>query len=204
MNCWHPRTKVEQPADATVRYIPLTQGQHAIIDAKNFAKVSQFKYCAVWSNQTKSYYAVRSVSCGGRKQRLCGLHRDIMGLDINDPRTVDHALHDTLDNREFVDGKMNLRIANRAEQMRNRRTPSSNTSGYKGVRRRGNIWEAAIKVHGRTVYLGTRSTAEAAWRELYVPAVIKFHGEFANIDTQRKEVDNERRDAQRDDARSYA
>lgn len=44
-----------------------------------------------------------------------------------------------------------------------------------------NCWKAQIVVDRKTIYLGTRKTAELAYNELYVSAALKYHGEFARL-----------------------
>ena len=48
-------------------------------------------------------------------------------------------------------------------------------------RRANSNYRARIGVGGKMVTLGVRKTAEAAHRELYVPAALKLHGEFARV-----------------------
>jgi hypothetical protein len=108
------------------------------------------------------------------------MHRQILGLEKDDPRQGDHKEpRNTLDNR-----RKNLRIApSQSENNYNQRKHSNNTSGYKGVTYhiQTKAWMAQIQVNGKYIYLGYRDTAEAAWRELYVPAALKYHGEFARV-----------------------
>jgi hypothetical protein len=179
------RPKIEQPDDPTIKYIPLTRGQYAIVDSKHYDRLSQFKYFSLWSDGTQSFYAVRTVKDLSKKskQSLISLHRDVLELAPEDPITVDHAFHNTLDNREFINGEPNLRLANGFEQMWNRRKFRNNTSGYTGVTRNKRSvterWQAEITVNGKTIYLGTRATAKEAYEELWRPAALKYHGEFA-------------------------
>lgn len=105
------RPKIEQPDDPTMKYILLTRGQYAIIDSKHYDRLSQFTYFAMWSDGTQSFYAVRPVKdlTKKSKQSLVPLHRDVLGLHPDDPITVDHVFHNTLDNREFIEGKQRER-----------------------------------------------------------------------------------------------
>jgi hypothetical protein len=80
---------------------------------------------------------------------------------------VDHINFDRLDNR-----LINLRNVTYAENIRNRRVLSSNTSGYKGVNfnRRDNTWRVEIKVDGKSKFGGSYTTKEeaiSAARSLY-------------------------------------
>lgn len=79
----------------------------------------------------------------------------------------------------------NLRPASQAQNTRNCRKRSNNTSGFKGVlmrdrrhEHRGVQWIATIHVNGKRVHVGSRKTAEEAARA-YDEAAIRLHGEFA-------------------------
>lgn len=176
------KREIEQPHDPLIRHIPLTKGQVAIIDAKHFERLGQYRYIAQWSPVTESFYAIRFVTVGKGKQARIPLHLDVMNLALDGTITIDHReTSQTLDNRES-----NLRLANKSDQACNRRLFSNNTSGYKGVRRNNRSqaerWIAEIVKDGKRTHLGTRSTAQAAYLELYVPAAEKLHGEFARLD----------------------
>lgn len=102
-----------------------------------------------------------------------------MGLDRLDPMTVDHIDNEaTLDNR-----RKNLRLATELENSYSRLLNKNNKTGFKGVRwdERGGMFRAQISANGKKMDLGRRSTAEAAYRELYVPASIKYHGNFSRL-----------------------
>jgi hypothetical protein len=77
----------------------------------------------------------------------------------------------------------NLRAATNALNRRNTKRRKDNTSGFKGVRRSrsGHDWQASITVNKKEIYLGQRSTPEAA-HELYRKASLKYHGEFGRFE----------------------
>jgi hypothetical protein len=110
------------------------------------------------------------------------MQREILGLQYGDPREGDHALHNTLDNRLFVDGKENLRIATRAEQNYNKRKTDRNTSGFKGVSlcKSTGRWRACINIYGKRKHLGYFDTKEESYAA-YCKAAIELHGKFANF-----------------------
>jgi hypothetical protein len=113
------------------------------------------------------------VSLFGRR---VGIHRVIFAM-TNDywPETVHHINCDRLDNRPS-----NLRAATRAENMRNCRRQSNNTSGVKGVtwNKQGQKWVALCRVNGKRYHLGRfteiqdAASALRAFRE-------QHHKEFA-------------------------
>lgn len=167
------------------REIPLNHGQVALVDSDDFEKLCVHKWHAKWSPQGRTYYAARTERQSDGTDRTIRMHREILGLKHGDKRHVDHALHRTLDNRKFVDGVPNLRVATHRENCSNRVTSRNNTSGFKGVSAfrllHKTIYRASIKFNYKQIHLGSRATAEAAYRELYVPAALKYHGKFANL-----------------------
>ena len=172
------------PLDSSYREIVLTQGQVAIVDAEDYPILSAHNWYAKWSAKMGSYYAARNEPLSDGKQRTIRMHREILGLKHGDKRHSDHALHVTLDNRRFVDGIENLRIADRRDNLCNRLRYRNNTSGFKGVSFSisANKSQAYIRIDNRQIHLGYRDTAEAA-AELYKAAAPKYHGKFAYIGT---------------------
>ena len=162
------------------RLIPLSQGLYAIVWESDYEWLMQWKWCAAWMPSTEMFYAVRSTSrAKGKHRQTIFMHRLILGLGQSeeDSKQGDHVRStDTLDNR-----RSNLRIATHAQQQQNKGLTIRNKTGYKGVRfhKGRGMYRADIWANGKQKTLGYRETAEAAWRELYVPAALKYHGEFA-------------------------
>ena len=159
------------------REIPLTKGQVAIVDADNYDCLNKWSWHAHYVEGLRGFYAARGIIRSG-KYFMILMHRQILGLPPGDPRTGDHKdPSKTLDNR-----RENLRIATRIEQACNRRKRSDSSTGYKGVtafqNKNGVVYIAQIQIDGRHIYLGRRKTAKSAHEELYIPASIKYHGEF--------------------------
>lgn len=161
------------------RLIYLSSGQYTIVWESDYDWLMQWKWNAYWNRHTKGYYAARTKQFPDGRRTTVWMHRAIMGFELGDKPTIDHKrAGDTLDNR-----RSNLRIATSAEQTRNQRTPSDNTSGVKGVCWDGRTkrWRATITVNYKTISLGNRKNIEDA-AALYRAAQIKYHGEFANFD----------------------
>jgi len=57
-------TELPEPPNDEVRYIPLTRGLHALVDAKNYEWLSRHKWSAHDVGRGKAQYAVRG--CKGR------------------------------------------------------------------------------------------------------------------------------------------
>jgi hypothetical protein len=130
-----------------------------------------------WS-RNKLGYAVHksSRSVGGvRTQHAVSLHRLIVGAGHG--LFVDHKNRDILDNR-----RCNLRTCTKAENNRNAVRAVTNETGYRGVKRKGNRYEAQITVDYRKVSLGHFGTAKEA-AEAYDRAALEMHGAFATTNT---------------------
>lgn len=118
-----------------------------VIGARN--KQGKFKWIAHDSSYGKfGLYALST----NRKERL---HRTI--IDAKPMMVVDHINGDTLDNR-----KSNLRVITRAENNKNMRKHTNNTSGYSGVTFKDGLWVAIIQLNHKRFYLGGYDTKEGA------------------------------------------
>jgi hypothetical protein len=109
------------------------------------------------------------------KTNTITLHKFLM--QTKDNEYLDHINGDKFDNR-----KSNLRICTKAENCRNSKMKSINTSGYKGVswRKRDKKWSAIITVNYKNIGLGYyENKIEAA--KAYNKAALKYHGEFARL-----------------------
>lgn len=162
--------------EGAVAYLPLTKGCVAVIDAEDLPLVEGRNWHAMVQSRTS--YAVRRERHGGKLRALL-LHRVIMGA--SDHVEVDHVNGDGLDNR-----RVNLRLADRGENSRNRRTHINNVSGFKGVylEKSKGKWRAQIRVSGKKHHLGYCDTAEDA-HTLYCKAAALRHGSFANTGDER-------------------
>jgi hypothetical protein len=107
--------------------ISLSKGFVATISAEDFELVSQYAWRARYNPMTRSVYAVAYAYVNGRKTTI-QMGRLILGLSHSDRRQADHANHDSL-----LNTRANLRIATPAENCRNRRRRSDNSSTFKGV-----------------------------------------------------------------------
>ena len=104
------------------------------------------------------------------------IHRLIaerIGLNLT-KREIDHIDGDKLNNQ-----RDNLRIATRSQNITGRSILKNNMSGYKGVTKRKNKWQARIRVNGQLICLGLFTEPEEA-HQAYCAAAEYYFGEFAN------------------------
>lgn len=96
-------------------------------------------------------------------------------LGISDDQEIDHIDGNPLNNR--LD---NLRVCSHAENMKNRRRHSNNSSGFPGVsyHKASGKYQAQIWLNGRNKHLGLFKTPEEA-AIAYKNASLKLHGAFS-------------------------
>jgi len=165
--CKPLRLPAPEPANDEVRYIPLTQGKFAIVDAADYERVSQYKWHL--SRQGSNLYAHRKP-----RGHTVPMHRFIM----NPPKgmVVDHIDGNGLNNR-----RCNLRICTQRQNVHNSR-PSGEASAYKGVRwdKSRQRWIAAIYDGTRHIHVG-RFDDEAEAARAYDRKALELFGEYAYL-----------------------
>ncbi len=186
------RTPPPEPPNDSVKYITLTKGKHALVDAADFERLNKHKWWAQHSNCGSSgWYAVRQEG-----RRRIYMHREVM--NVPDGIVVDHIQRNGLDNRQC-----NLRVCTPLENAYNRRF-HSRSSRFQGIRyiERLDKWLAGIKALGRREHIGLfADEIEAAQvRDRWAFA---FQGRFAYLnfpaDFEGKDPDDPEFQAIRDD-----
>jgi hypothetical protein len=149
-----------------MKEIRLVNGKIALVDDEDFAWARQFR----WYTDKRDGYAFRLEN--GHAFRM---HREVMNAPTG--MHVDHINHNRLDNR-----RDNLRLCTCAQNQWNSRPRKDGVSQWKGVVRVSRPgtkpWRAAIRVHGKKLYLGTfANQIDAA--QAYDRAARQYFGEFA-------------------------
>ena len=157
-----------------MKLVPLTKGHSAMVDDDDYERVSKFKWHV--SREIAGWPKYAKVSRGrviGDTTKVLYLHRFI--LEAPDNMQVDHIDGDGLNCQ-----RSNLRLATNSQNCCNRRLPSNNTTGHKGVtkRKRDGIYEAYIKTGGQLIYLGSFKDFSKAV-EVRQAAEKQYHGEFS-------------------------
>lgn len=166
------RHEVVQPQDQSIKLIPLTRGQNAIVDAADYDFLMQWNWYAFLA-RGRRFYAARFQNIDG-KRHMIFMHRVITG---GDGEETDHWNGNGLDNRRH-----NLRPCSKWQNRSNAGKQCDNTSGYKGVswNKSNEKWQAQTSLRGQRVHLGFFPAPEDAYA-----AYCKFtnvnKGEFANL-----------------------
>lgn len=153
--------------------IPLTQGRVALIDDDDAERVRAFRWRAVWSEKSSTWYAYRSVPKSREGYYPAGMHRFLVGAQPG--QEVHHDNHDGLDNR-----RSNLVLCTHLQNTQHRvGLPSRRRSRFNGVSQYAPCgWSARIRVNGKPTYLGSFPTEEAA-ALAYDQAAVAAFGPFA-------------------------
>jgi len=143
----------------SIAYIKLSNGLFAVIDSEDCDLVG-----GSWTSITDINTSYAQARRGGNR---ISMHRLIMG---SPDCAIDHRNRNGLHN-----WKGNLRNATRSQNAANK--PSSGRSGLKGAYARSSGWQAAIRIKGKTITIGTFATAELA-HAAYCAAAKDAFGDF--------------------------
>lgn len=161
-----------------VRYIPLSQGNNAMIDADDYERINQYRWHTL-KGKTNTY-AVRyendnSLIWKNGRQTIIYLHRFILGLSAykDNKIVVDHKNRNGLDCR-----KENLRAATGTQNSINKNV--SNPTGYRGTYKLVKSYGYQIKIGKANHRVSGFKTLEEAARA-YDAKAKEVHGEFAYL-----------------------
>lgn len=164
---FHP-SRAANPDNSAPRLIPLTRGQFAIVDAKDYPALTKYKWFAEGANG--KYYAVRK-----KNGKSIKMHRQIKKAPPH--LVVDHIDHNGLNNTNA-----NLRLATFTQNCQNQQRASHKTSKYKGVHwhKKQKKWAAQITANKKPHHLGYfKEETQAA--KAYDRAAKKYHRQFASL-----------------------
>jgi hypothetical protein len=160
-----------------MKLVELTQGYSAIVDDRDYDRVSEFKWLAQVRPGGKGVYAKTSLprTYGGHRPCLY-MHRLIMRI-YNRKIKVDHKDNDGLNNR-----RCNIRVATTSQNGGNCRKQKHTTSRFKGVHWRKDCkrWSVAVVKNRRRYHIGHFKSEVAAARAYDEAARLMF-GEFALV-----------------------
>jgi len=170
------RCQPPKPPNDEIRYIPLTHGLYATVDAQDYERLSQYKWAAHFNQRSNIIYAARSsyyYENGRRRRRTILMHREIM----NPPEgmVIDHINSNGLNNR-----RCNMRTCTQAQNIQNCRPRTDGKSRFIGVFPHQDKWKATIACNGERFYLGTFDDEVEAARARDRKAVELF-GKFARL-----------------------
>lgn len=157
------------PALSETVEVPLSRGLVTVIDVEDWPLVADLTWYAHEPRPGQAYAAHRS----SKPRSIVRMHRLLMG--VTDPAVlVDHRDGNRLNNR-----RANLRVATVGQNNANRSGPPS-ASGFRGVYRKGDRWQAQLRVDGKMRSLGCfNDPAEAA--RAWDLAAAEVHGEYARL-----------------------
>lgn len=158
------------PQDDNVRWIPLSDGHYAYVDAADYPRLRRWHWCALSSGYAARY----------EKGKLVYMHRQI--LQPPQGAIVDHS-----DGNRVNNCRSNLRLCTRQENMHNKRKNGHSASQFKGV---GYLkwhrkWYARICCMGERIWLGYFAEEVEAARA-YDRKAVELFGEFARLNFPRE------------------
>lgn len=138
-----PHADTDWPFKIPLRARDGTVRAWTLVDELDFEKLT------FWHWHVHGRYVARNVPVGVRRQRPMLMHRQILGLALDDPSHTDHRNRDKLDNR-----RGNLRAVTKAQNQQNVDANRGARSRYRGVSLVRGKWQAEVQVRGVRHYLG--------------------------------------------------
>lgn len=163
-----------------MKKIPLTQGEFAIVDDRDFEELSRWRWSLVVCKSGIKYAARGTRNRKEGTQETILMHRQITRAPKG--KRIDHRDGDGLNNR-----RKNLRFATPHQNCCNSKKPLTNRSGFKGVfanhyqgKRKSSTYFTASIRKGKSIHIGSFKTAEEA-AKAYNAKALELFGEFARL-----------------------
>jgi hypothetical protein len=175
-----------------MRFIKLTRGYWAIVDAEDYEHVMQWKWHAHGGSSRKWKYAARKIRRRGGPEKTRFLHHEVLGYEPCGGLVVDHIDGNTLNCR-----KGNLRLCTKQQNNWHRRGRcDARHTKYKGIQynketkihRAG--WSARIFYGGKRYYLGYFPDEYTAVK-VYNVWAYRFFGKYAYLNRWEGETTEE-------------
>ena len=181
---WRDSNPAElQPCDMVfMREIPLTQGKVALVDDEDYEWLMQWKWHVAYRKSRRTdFYAIRTFK--DSRQAHPGavlMHRALAerwGLPFSE--RYDHKDLNGLNNQRH-----NIRPASGSQNAQNTPKRKGATSRFKRVSwdKEQRKWRVVIYLNGRAIHHG-RFSKESDARRVADAAALKYHGEFACLDS---------------------
>lgn len=157
--------------------IPLRNSTNvALVDDEDYAQVAGLDWYEARDPKSRTTYAVVELPVAGGGRRKVHMHRLVMRVVDNDPRIIDHADGNGLNNQ-----RENLRFATHQMNMANFPLRRDSTSNYKGVsfHKATGLWRARTGAEGK-IALGSYATRHEA-AHAYNLGAAALYGEFARL-----------------------
>lgn len=162
-----------------MKKLKLNNNMEALVDDADYNWLNQWKWKAYKASTAHGYYIMRHEKQKKGKSITIYLHRFIMNAPKN--MQVDHR-----DMNGFNCQRANLRLATHTQNKWNRLRYKNSVSKYKGVdlHKQSRKWRAriGIGIKNKPIELGL-FTSETDAAKAYNQAAIKYHGEFARLNT---------------------
>ncbi len=159
-----------------VKKISLTQGREVLVDAIDFDRLNQYRW---YANRFGATWCARRNACSRGRRITLYMHREILNLESDNQKSVDHKNHNGLDNR-----RTNLRLCTASMNGMNRQSHKKFSSQFKGVcwHKWRQKWVAKIRKNGKRYYLGYFQLEKEA-AQAYNNAARELFGEFKHLNT---------------------
>jgi hypothetical protein len=153
--------------------ILMIKGEELIVDDEDVPIIQMYAWhISNPGKRNKRYFRTTTKKDGNKK--CVYMHRFLLGVEDRSIE-VDHINSNSFDNR-----RVNLRLCDHTRNCQNSILRSDNVSGFKGVSRYGEKWQAHITSYGIHIMIGVYDTPELA-SKAYAAKAKELHGEYMRL-----------------------